>query len=111
MAMSSEQMAQMRETAQKNREANIHLYRGAPAVRCWSKHQNTVESWSLCGIQWSKDSVKRATEDAEKVTCEFCLQLLAPEYVNGSTVVEASAVVKTELAALWDLPDLEPACS
>jgi hypothetical protein len=28
----------------------MHLYRGAAGVRTWSKYQETVKEWALCGI-------------------------------------------------------------
>jgi hypothetical protein len=28
----------------------VHLFRGPPGVRSWSKYQATVEGWTLCGI-------------------------------------------------------------
>jgi hypothetical protein len=34
----------------------IHLYRGAPAVRCWSKYQQTDKGISLCAAPLRKDS-------------------------------------------------------
>lgn len=55
----------------------MHLFCGAPAVRSWSHHQETVRGWSLCGIRWSPKSDRRATEDEKAVTCEFCLHLLS----------------------------------
>ncbi len=57
----------------------IHLYRGAPAVRSWSKHQETVTDWTLCGIRGHKGSPLRATEAASAVTCRYCLCLLRPD--------------------------------
>jgi hypothetical protein len=56
----------------------MHLFRGAPAVRDWSKYQETVTHWSLCGL---KDDRKRfdGTEEPAKVTCWGCLQLLKPK--------------------------------
>ena len=29
----------------------VHLFRGAPCVRSWSKYQSTIENWTLCGIE------------------------------------------------------------
>jgi hypothetical protein len=36
-----------------NRKADpmVHLYRGAPPVRSWSKYQDAVHGWTLCGIE------------------------------------------------------------
>ena len=50
----------------------VHLYRGAPYVRTWSKHQVTVPGWSLCGVKLPTN----ATEDENAVTCEFCRSLM-----------------------------------
>ena len=60
-----------------------HLYRGSPAVRSWSKYQETVEGWTLCGINrriGSADAGDRAesTEDASLVSCPYCHQLMQP---------------------------------
>jgi len=60
----------------------VHLFRGAPAVRYWSKHQETIEAWTLCGISRAKGGLKvrrdaaQATEDASLVTCPYCHQLM-----------------------------------
>ena len=34
-----------------NTEDRVHLFRGAPSVRSWSKYQKTAEEWTLCGIR------------------------------------------------------------
>jgi hypothetical protein len=49
----------------------MHLYRGAPAVRSWSRYQETDKSISLCAAPQRKDSRSRsnATEDPTKVSC------------------------------------------
>lgn len=75
-------MQALRDAARKTREDNpkpktIHLFRGSPAVRRWSKHQETTTEWSLCGIHWSKNQERSASEDSSVVNCEFCLQLIA----------------------------------
>lgn len=62
----------------------MHLYRGAPAVRSWSKHQEIVESWALCGVKREPRKVDdpryvHATEESAKVTCPFCLDLMSPK--------------------------------
>jgi len=54
------------------RDPDIHLLRGAPAVRSWSKHEKTVAGWSLCGIQ----QPVHGTERSGSVTCKFCLHLM-----------------------------------
>lgn len=62
--------------------ATTHLYRGAPAVRGWSKYQATVKEWTLCGIRRRPNPrTKRltaATEDTPAVNCPFCRQLMQP---------------------------------
>lgn len=68
----------------KPHQPRMHLFRGAPAVRTWSKHQETVPDWTLCGIARkgaSKDT--QVTEEAREVSCPYCLQLLAPEWRPG----------------------------
>jgi hypothetical protein len=50
----------------------VHLWRGAPATRTWSKYQQTVQAWSVCGTSLPE----RATENADECTCKDCLQLL-----------------------------------
>jgi hypothetical protein len=59
----------------------IHLYRGAPAVRCWSKYRETDKEIGLCAAPLRKDSRSRsgATEDPTKVSCPFCVQLMHPQ--------------------------------
>lgn len=64
-------------------DAAVHLYRGAPAVRSWSKYQQTVKDWTLCGIDRrlaSGPSRERShcVEDASLVTCQHCLELMRP---------------------------------
>ena len=59
----------------------IHLFRGAPAVRSWSKYQETVEEWTLCGINRRSrgkglTTGRHATEDASRVSCPYCLHLM-----------------------------------
>jgi hypothetical protein len=60
----------------------IHLYRGAPAVRAWSKYQVTVKAWTLCGIDrhiTQRDAGKsrnECVEDPALVTCRFCRVLI-----------------------------------
>ena len=29
----------------------VHLYKGSPCVRVWSKYQETDKQWALCGIK------------------------------------------------------------
>jgi hypothetical protein len=58
----------------------VHLYRGAPAVRSWSRYQLTDPRWTLCGIDYGTERVRvrHATEDPRQVTCTYCNQLLQP---------------------------------
>ena len=58
-----------------------HLFRGAPPVRGWSKYQETVAAWTLCGIKrkWVHGAflaLPAVTEDASQVSCRFCRQLM-----------------------------------
>jgi hypothetical protein len=60
----------------------IHLYRGSPCVRTWSKYKSTVKLWSLCGIydeHSGTDRALQATEDPRKVDCPQCARLMHPE--------------------------------
>jgi hypothetical protein len=58
--------------AQLDRQPLVHLWRGAPATRTWSRYQDTVTAWSVCGISLPEN----ATENADATTCPYCLQLL-----------------------------------
>ena len=63
----------------KQPEPAVHLYRGAPIIRSWSKYQQTVKEWALCGVRAPrKGDIRdlRATEDAGVVSCTFCIQLM-----------------------------------
>ena len=56
---------------------DIHLLRGAPPVRPWSKYQRTVPEWTLCGIRrfLKRRKIPNAphvTEIASEATCRFC---------------------------------------
>jgi hypothetical protein len=60
----------------------IHLFRGAPPARPWSKYQQTGEGWTLCGVdrQLASERTRQpaeCTEDAEKVSCVHCRTLMA----------------------------------
>jgi len=39
--------------------AEMHLYRGAPAVRGWSRYQQTMRDWTLCGISPTASRIRR----------------------------------------------------
>ena len=61
----------------------MHLYRGAPSVRSWSKYQETVEDWTLCGInrrlaEGPNRHRAGCTDDASLVSCHYCLVLMKP---------------------------------
>jgi hypothetical protein len=58
--------------AGETRDPDIHLARGAHAVRSWSHYKTTVAGWSVCGIQ----KPLRVTERPGAVTCKFCLHLM-----------------------------------
>jgi hypothetical protein len=66
----------------------LHLYRGAPAVRCWSKYQQTDKGISLCSAPLRKDSKGRsvATEDPTKVSCPYCVELMHPQACSLAVV-------------------------
>lgn len=55
----------------------LHLFRGAPAVRSWSRNQETDKAWTLCGMHRSGPARPlHATEDADLVTCHYCQLLM-----------------------------------
>lgn len=61
----------------------VHLFRGALSVRSWSKYQETVEEWTLCGInrqigRGAKRERAGCTEDPSQVSCPYCLVLMRP---------------------------------
>lgn len=69
--------------ARLQKAPDVHLFRGAPAVRSWSKYQEIVEDWTLCGIKRGRADTPRAaghhcTDKASLVTCQHCLQLIGP---------------------------------
>lgn len=56
-----------------------HLFRGAEPVRSWSKYQETVKDWTLCGIRRKGGSLDvESTEHASLVSCPYCRQLMGP---------------------------------
>ena len=63
-------------------EPRMHLLRGAPCVRGWSRYQTTVERWTVCGIRRATGEQKDAqdaapvTTDPSVVSCRFCRQLM-----------------------------------
>ena len=61
----------------------MHLFRGAPSVRGWSKYQQTVMEWTLCGRRRNNrracvDKTAEATEDASLVSCPGIVNLSGP---------------------------------
>lgn len=58
----------------------LHLYRGTPAARAWSKHQRIDREWTLCGIQRRGDDQSTATEDEQTATCQYCRDLAFDEH-------------------------------
>ena len=65
-----------------------HLYRGAPAVRSWSRYQETDKGISLCAAPLRQDSKSRsnATEDPTKVSCPYCVELMHPQACSQAAV-------------------------
>jgi len=73
----------IRQTGVSRENEKMHLFRGAPAVRGWSKYRATVEAWTLCGINRrlaAGPTRQRAscTEDPSLVNCPYCLELMRP---------------------------------
>jgi hypothetical protein len=59
----------------------VHLFRGAPPVRSWSRYKTTVEDWTLCGINrrvGRKGAVQAldCVEDASEASCPYCRDLM-----------------------------------
>jgi hypothetical protein len=75
-------------------QKQMHLYRGAPCVRSWSQHKETVKGWTLCGIRREKlNPASGATENEALVTCAFCRRLAElPALDARSPQVESEAV-------------------
>lgn len=64
----------METTTDNQKDPTVHLFRGAPPVRSWSKYQTTVHDWTLCGInRRSAEEPNRGRahciEEAERVSC------------------------------------------
>jgi hypothetical protein len=66
----------------------MHLYRGAPATRSWSRYQETDKGISLCAAPLRKDSKSRsnATEDPTKVSCPYCVELMHRQACSQAAV-------------------------
>jgi hypothetical protein len=66
----------------------MHLYRGAPGVRSWSRYQETDKGIRLCAATLGKDSKSRstATEDPTKVSCPYGVQLMHPQVCSQARV-------------------------
>jgi len=63
------------------RKAWVHLFRGAPAVRSWSRYKTTVKEWTLCGIRrqdasYSRGAGRHCVEEASQVSCPYCRDLM-----------------------------------
>jgi hypothetical protein len=61
----------------------VHLFRGASCVRSWSKYQETVKGWTLCGIDrqlgaGGQRERAHCVEDPSQTTCIHCLDLMVP---------------------------------
>jgi hypothetical protein len=81
-------------------DERVHLYRGAPGVRNWSRYPQTVTSWTLCGMKARSRTLWRATEDPGLVTCPFCLDLVQPASYDRPAR-SGKGVVRVEKRA-WD---------
>ena len=70
------------EKARAAKKEPIHLLRGAPSVRSWSKYQTTDPNWTLCGIRRRGGKGRilcaESTEKAQLVNCPYCHVLMAP---------------------------------
>jgi hypothetical protein len=66
----------------------VHLYRGAPPVRCWSRFQQTDKGISLCAAPLRKNSRSRAsaTENPAAVSCPYCVELMHPQACSLAAV-------------------------
>jgi hypothetical protein len=77
------------------KKPTVHLFRGAPAVRDWSKYQSTEERWTLCGIRRTPvpgDFIDQtATDDASLVSCPYCLELMRSTARSRQKAAGASA--------------------
>ena len=62
----------------------VHLLRGSPVVRSWSKYQRTVPEWTLCGSRTQLDAPSPSpyTTQPNQVTCLFCQQLMRLKSVD-----------------------------
>src|SRR5205814_1830578 len=63
------------ESKEAMKPKQMHLYRGAPCVRSWSKCKATDQRWTLCGIQDHKEPRLNCTADPSLVSCRFCRDL------------------------------------
>jgi hypothetical protein len=65
----------------------VHLFRGAPCVRGWSKYQTTINRRTLCGIKRARGgrNAAPATEEPSLVSCRFCHQLMLSAKVPDQT--------------------------
>src|SRR5262245_32506845 len=84
----------------------VHLHRGAPSVRGWSKYQITDQTRTLCGIQRALNPERRfkpskGTSEPSEVTCQFCLSLMQPASYDDK---HARAARNAALVASLRLP-------
>ncbi len=66
----------------------VHLVRGAPSVRSWSRYQAIDPRFSVCGcalrdpvlgVQESRHCIAEA-----EVTCPYCQDLMKPRGASGA---------------------------
>jgi hypothetical protein len=103
-----EKMERMR-AARAAKGPVVHLFRGAPAVRSWSTHQETIEGWTLCGIdrQLSAGPQRHraeCVEDPSLVSCPYCVELMHPTACvlakTGCSFCESKAMRPSRKSAL-----------
>ena len=57
--------------------STVHLFRGAPSVRSWSKYKETIKERTLCGILRRQDQeYAPSTENPDEVNCRYCKDLM-----------------------------------
>ena len=71
--LSPRERIELAQQARREQGPNIHLWRGAPATRTWSRYQDTVQAWSVCGVALPEN----APANADECNCPYYLQLLA----------------------------------
>jgi hypothetical protein len=81
-------------------DERMHLYRGAPGVRNWSRYKATERSWALCGRRNSGRQLL-ATEDASLVTCPFCCDLMQSKSYDRPAKAVCEARRNAPCCAAW----------